>query len=268
MVSRTGSSYDLQTILDSPKYMDPAKVIDRLERYQRVLGNRGPWDRIDFNGRTVLEIGCGPLLGWAPVAIYLGCEKYVGVEPGADGSIARSEHVWAAYFKNVHRQLRAYYGERMNLSEFRERLLSATVFQQPLEETDWDDEVFDIVLSNSTLEHVFDIEPFFRTLASVSSDDTVHLHAVDFGNHLRKDSPFAGLYDAPRPEGHSHRGINLVKPSEFLELFRNVGIDIELVPYYSVEGLLDQQIAPFWRRFEMEDLALKVGFFIRAGERE
>ena len=51
-------AYRRRQVAGNSKYNDPARLIDRLLRYQKIMGKEIP-----FAGRTVLEIGAGPDLG-------------------------------------------------------------------------------------------------------------------------------------------------------------------------------------------------------------
>ena len=64
--------YAIEKILRSPKHMDHCKVLDRLSRFQTVLARKTDWQPLAFSGRRVVEIGAGPLLGMAPIALFLG----------------------------------------------------------------------------------------------------------------------------------------------------------------------------------------------------
>jgi hypothetical protein len=44
--------------------MDGRKPIDRLLRYERVLQTKIDWTPLDFAGKQLVELRCGPLLGW------------------------------------------------------------------------------------------------------------------------------------------------------------------------------------------------------------
>ena len=90
--------YDLQSVLASSYHMDCRKPIDRFLRYAHLLQNRIAWTPLEFDRKTVLEIGCGPLLGWGPVAVYLGATDYVCVEPRFCPEVLDSPEIEAGYF--------------------------------------------------------------------------------------------------------------------------------------------------------------------------
>ena len=70
-----GTSYKKLKNLGS-KHFDSAKLIDRLLRYEMVTGLR-----IDWKDKCVLELGGGPVLGWALLAIACGAKQYLFLEP-------------------------------------------------------------------------------------------------------------------------------------------------------------------------------------------
>ncbi len=80
--ARGYASYSVAAVDAVPKHGDPARLIDRLHRYERALG-----EEIDFAGRTVLEIGAGPVLGWALVGLARVAVRYYVVEPAFNPAV-------------------------------------------------------------------------------------------------------------------------------------------------------------------------------------
>ncbi len=75
------SQYNLEEILHSEKFMRAANTVDFLSRIQAILKRHTSWVDLGFEGQRVLEIGSGPLMGFGPLAVFLGCEEYVCTEP-------------------------------------------------------------------------------------------------------------------------------------------------------------------------------------------
>jgi len=52
--------------------MNHQYFIDRWERYWRVIKINGSlyYNEFDFNEKYVLELDCGPLFGWGPIALF------------------------------------------------------------------------------------------------------------------------------------------------------------------------------------------------------
>lgn len=258
---RSRFSYDVPALLASAKYMDPVKLVDRLCRYERALMQRQEWQPLDFQDQNVLEIGAGPLLGWGPMAVFLGCRRFVFVESAYDPEVLKSEALWQKYFVPHYRQLCAIFGERMTLAEFRQRLaLRIQCLSGYFENADLPAAEFDVVLSNSVLEHVQDLEAFSKNLKRVLSPRARQLHAVDFGNHLMTANPFEGIYSQSREDALKNyaKNLNLLKPSEILHIFRNNGLDTTLVPYLQLDPPALQDCHPSWRHIDPSELAMGV----------
>ena len=262
----TSLVYHEKYVLASSKHMDSAKLIDRLFRYQRVIGNAICWDYIDFRDKKVIEIGSGPLLGWGPIAIFLGCERYVCVEPDFNESLLRSESVWKRYFLYVHSQLKAIYGEIMSYDEFKMSIMEKVdIYTTKFQYIPLNAGFCDIMLSNSVLEHIVNVEELFSRMALVCSEKCIHLHAIDFGNHRSTDDPFEGVYNYSRDEyrkRYPNSQLNLLKPSEFVDMFRRVGIKTQIVVYHKWREIPHGEVVPYWRKYSKEDLSTLVAFVV------
>jgi hypothetical protein len=108
----------------------------------------------------------------------------------------------------------------------------------------------DIVLSQSTLEHVFPIEGTLDRLAAIQSPQTRFLHLVDFGNHYPTGNPFDGLYEQPRDDYIARRGkaMNLLRAPDIDGLFKARGIPAAIVPSRVIKGSYGGTIHPWWRQ--------------------
>ena len=76
--------YSLDFIINNKKHMNRNYLIDRWERYKKVINVKENIDmesNFSFQGKKILELGCGPLYGWGPIALYLGSEEYYYLEP-------------------------------------------------------------------------------------------------------------------------------------------------------------------------------------------
>lgn len=72
-------NYNLLGICGSLKHLNPVTLIDRWERYLRVLStNAKVIPKPNFANKVVFELGCGPLLGWGPLALFLGAKAFIG----------------------------------------------------------------------------------------------------------------------------------------------------------------------------------------------
>ncbi len=251
---RDAASVVLETLVKRPQ-----APYDFLSRYEVILARAIGWTPLAFEGRVVLELGCGPHLGFGPLAVFRGA-RYIGVDPYLDAAALDSVPLRERYFRPLYKDLTAVYGERGHfdalMTEFRDR---ATFVRGPLANAAIDEHV-DIVLTNSTLEHVDGLEDALARLRRITSDKTRFLHLVDFGNHRRTANPFDGIYDRT-PEAYFRkrgRHINLVRPRALLAMVRAAGFDAQLVPYYYTDENYAGGIHAHWQaQMATEDLFLK-----------
>ncbi len=130
-------------------------------------------------------------------------------------------------------------------------------------------EQFDLIISRSTLEHVYDIEGVFRSISDLLRPDGRTVHKVDFRNH--------GLFAAQGPVyflrfprwlwqlASSHSGLpNRRRKSDLLSLMAKFGlvldrmIDTELL---SAEEIRAARVYLSESRISDEDLAVQGIFF-------
>lgn len=257
---RGQNGVDIAEILASPKHMRHQRVYDMLSRYETILARAIGWPALDFAGRRVLELGCGPMLGWAPLALFCGAERVVAVDPEWEPAVLRHPLVAKRYLGGLFKDLSAVYGPRVSFEDFREGIatrceaIPATLLEARLEGP------FDIVLSNSCLEHIVPLDRSLQRLAEISAPDCRFLHLVDFGNHRATRNPFDDIYDRDPETYASTFGthINLLRGPDMLRLFEAAGLPAVLVPYYSQADDYDGGIAACWRdTFSDEELFLK-----------
>jgi len=265
---RTGSAdfdYDLQTVLRSPYHMNASRPIDRYFRYQRVLSNRIPWQDLEFEGKTVLEIGCGPLLGWAPLGIYLGCERYYCVEPRMRREPLDCTDIETRFLLPMHQQLEALFDKGLTFAEFKRRLRDRTrCMVQDFERCQPPEAGVDLLISNNVLQHFSNVELCFEQMRRICRARAQHFHVIRFIDHESPpDRPFELIYGmSPKQYFESRSLLNLKRPSEMLELFERHGIQVRVVPYYRDEALSTREIHPHWKRFAPDDLDIQIAFFV------
>ena len=200
------ADYSTAAVDASPKHADPTKLIDRLHRYERALG-----EGIDFAGKAVLEIGAGPMLGWALVGLARGAAKYHVVEPVFNPEVVDR---YATYFRKHRQWIRRIEGEVQSVDE----LLASGAIQVVRESaarTGLPDGSVDLVLSNSVLEHVDDLDALTDELDRVCAPGALQYHIVDFGDHQGGADSFEQIYTRD--------------PDAMKALFRKRGMPINLL---------------------------------------
>ena len=255
-----GEGPDIEEILSNPTKIRPQRLYDFLSRYQAIIRRQHSWNDLTFEGKNVLEIGCGPLLGWGPMAVFLDCENFTCVDPHINKDIIRTSTIIERYFLPIYKDLSALYGPRKDFDRFVTDLFNkTTVFKQKFTELQLQ-RVFNITLSNSCLEHIFPLDVTIRKLREISTADCRFLHLVDFGNHRSTHNPFESIYEIESDAYFSLYGknINLLRCSDVLRLFQDNGFDAAAVPYYFFEDFFEGRICPYWsEHYHRSELFLK-----------
>ena len=250
----------MEDILGDSKHLRPQRLYDFLTRYEAIVRQRHPWESLNFEDKRVIELAAGPVLGWAPLAVFLECRSYTCVEPYFNPDVFESKALIDGYFLTIYKDLCAVYGHRVDFATSLQRLRSRTeVLRSEGLYADLEGP-YDIALSNSCLEHILALDETIRCLKSVSAPDCRFLHLVDFGNHRGIRNPFDGLYSV-EPQiyfGVHKKSINLLRAPDVIEIFRECGFDAELVSYYFFREFYTEDIIPYWsERYSEDDLFLK-----------
>ncbi|MGB5260815.1 MAG: class I SAM-dependent methyltransferase [Gammaproteobacteria bacterium] len=257
--------YDLQTILGMAFHMDARRVVDRYLRYERVLQAKSAWTPIDFEGKRLLEIGSGPLLGVGPIAVYLGATGYVCVEPRYHPEVLESDVVWTRFFLPFYQQLDALFNRGISFDEFVDRVQTRIqVDTATIEDYSHAGDPVDIVFSNGVLNHIADLDRGVDLIRQVSRASTRQFHVVNFTDHgSPPNDPFREIYRLDPAEYFEHDSLlNLKRPSEISDLFRQADIPVTLVPYIADLPAASWEMAPYWSRFDASDLAIQIAFFV------
>lgn len=266
MSSAADFHYDLEEVLASSWHMDGTRQIDRLFRYQRVVANKVEFPAIEFSGARVLELGCGPLLGWGPIAAYLGCRSYLCIDPNLNPAVIGSSRVRDRYLFPLYQQLDAIFSAGVAFDEFLHRTATGIDTRvAAFEDCELPKAAIDLVISNGVLQHVKDLPGFIHTMRNASKPEAQHFHVVNFADHPKDPRrPFATMYSM-EPEEYLRQSdlLNLKRPSELAALFAAQGLEMRFVPYYTDPDIIATMKAQYWKRFNDYDLSIQMGFFIR-----
>ena len=110
--------FDVQELAGSARQMRSQRFYDFLSRYEAILENAIGWQKFEFEGRHVLEIGCGPVLGFGPIALFRGAASYSAIDPQFDPRVFDEPAIVDTYFLGVFKDLSAIYGHRCKFPEF------------------------------------------------------------------------------------------------------------------------------------------------------
>jgi len=246
--------------------MDARKPVDRFLRYERVLDTQARWRPIEFDQRNVLEIGSGPMLGWGPLAVYLGAQKYVCIEPRFRPEVLDSDEVWVRFFLPFHQQLEAVFNRQVSYEDFAHRIRSRIqVLAVNLETCRLPEQSADLVISIGSLQHIADLDDAVQQIRRASRSGAGQFHVVNFTDHMSPpDDPFREIYRLTPIEYFERDSLlNLKRPSDIVALFRKAGISLTLVPYCVDRNIGSQQIADYWKRYDMSDLAIQIAFLVK-----
>ncbi len=230
------------------------------------MGRHMPWQPLEFEGARVVEIGCGPLAGFGPLAVFCGAASFESAEPEWDPDLFFSAEVRERYLRTFHADLCALYGPRMEFDAFRAVLRERMHIARCGFETAPIEGPVNVVLSQSCLEHVFPLEATVAKLAAIQNHSTRFLHLVDFGNHYPTGNPFDGLYEQPAPDYIARRGkaINLARAPDVEKLFSQHSIAARLIPSRVMRDGYAGAIHPWWRE-RYDDAALFTQLALVAG---
>lgn len=263
---RGGRAWSAAELMSSGKHARGIRFAEWLLRQEAVVRRHMDWAPLAFEGRRVVEIGCGPLAGFGPLVLFCGAESFESAEPDWDPALLHDPAVVEGYLRVFHADLVALYGPRMDFAAFRTALdrrmrihrggFEAAPIQGPV----------DVVLSQSVLEHVFPLEPTIARLAAIQGPQTRSLHLVNLGNHYPTPNPFAGLYAQTPADYVRRRGkaINLLRAPDIGEAFRAGGLAVEVVPARVLAGSDLGPVHPWWRE-RYDEAALSIQLALVAG---
>lgn len=265
-VLRNGPSWLPNELLWSSKHGRGIRFAELLLRQEAVVQRHMTWKPLDFEGRRVVEIGCGPLAGFGPLALFCGAELFESAEPEWDAELFFSAEIRDRYLRMFHADLCGLYGPRMDFNTFMGLLDKRIVVHRSSFETAPIAGPVDVVLSQSCLEHVFPADAIVAKLAAIQNGATRFLHLVDFGNHYPTGNPFDGLYEQPPADYIERRGkaINLLRMPDVEQAFTNHGILAAIIPSRVMQETYSGTVHPWWRE-RYDDKALFTQLALVAG---
>jgi hypothetical protein len=247
-----GWDYSLDAVLRNPKHMDVKLEIERWERQWRMCRRLGaPELETEFSvlGKTIFELGCGPVLGFGPVAIFLGASAFYYREPDFIRSVFESDAVKQKYFKPLFAELIANYGELQSFNEWYRSVM------QKCEPVSDDRELVGITISHSVLEHISreELPTMLAKLYEVAGPSSRFCHTVDFGPH---GGSFQDLYQTDKAIERPR--LNLYRLSDIISALQAAGFEIYQSITYKRDSIDRSLIHQSWREYSDEDLESRV----------
>lgn len=266
-VLKNGPAWTPEELLSSAKHSRGIRFAELLMRQEAVVRRLHPeWTPLSYDDRRVVEVGCGPLAGFGPLAIFCGARSFESAEPEWDEGLFFSPAVAEKYLRIFHADLVGLYGPRMSFEVFLQRLRERLKIERCGFERASIAGPVDVVLSQSVLEHVFPLEATVGKLAEIQSPQTQFLHLVDFGNHYPTENPFEGLYGQPAETYIARRGraINCLRLPDIGALFAKHRIPAAVVASRIIDKLPAGTVDPWWRE-RYDDGALRTQLALVAG---
>ena len=251
-------NFSIEWVLQNPKYSSINALIDRWERYKRVIKlniNNTAVSNLDFNNKVVFELGCGPLLGFAPIAIFNGAKQYYYSEPFLNFETLKSKKIKDKIFTNLYNELVLNYGQLMTFENFYENVINC----QPIDKVN---QKIDITLSNSVLEHLQskDLTSLLDSAFINSNKGSIYFHSVDFGHHFKGSKHLDRLY--VNSQKKKLPTLNMLRKSDIEELLKNKGYVNNSVFTYKKGNYNKDKMHDTWKIYEKDDLESRVVFFI------
>lgn len=212
--------------------------VESIERYFADYLANAALRPEDLPGLNVLELGSGDSYGVALKFIQHGARRVVCTDRFESArSVAGETRVYRQMFEAVQSEAERvrlasalrFADEGFVLDKSRIQTVIAPAEQLPQY---LDGEQFDLIVSRATLEHVFDLEGVFRSIADLLRPGGRTVHKVDLENH--------GLFAANGPVyflrfpawlwrlASSHRGLpNRQRKSDFLKLIAKFGLTLD-----------------------------------------
>lgn len=246
---RPRSTVPLERILYS-KQANINKSHEFFTRYERILARAADWRPLGFENARVLEIGCGPLLGFLPLAAFWGAEICTAVEPSFNPGVLENKQFEERYFKPMWNNMRHMYGELVPYDAFMQSIKATDVQRHPILDAEFRGP-YDIILSNSCLEHIRPFEESMSRLGKIAGPDARYLHLVNFDNHLGTIYPFKSMYRT-EPSNSSRKDLNFKRDPDVRRTLEAAGFEVNAYILDQADSLEEKQ-AEWWREHYSED---------------
>lgn len=214
--------------------MSPAPIVDA---YEAFLARKG----LSLDGRRVLEIGCGVANGTGYEMAGRFGARWTGLEP------------YAAFDAELDARIREDVASRHPAPWSGSAVRTASFDPLP-------DASFDLILSNSVLEHVFELAGLLRECSRVLAPGGAMLHRVDYRDHFFK-YPFHFLQFSEKTWRRLVGPGDLTRRRlpEHLALFAEATFTAEALEITRDPEAFDRMrkhLHPAFRRFDREELAV------------
>ena len=118
----------------------------------------------------------------------------------------------------------------------------------------------DICVSISCFEHIKDFCGASKALAKLSHEQTIHLHIVNFSNHLSKEQPFHELYEMPYKRFGKlwNYNVNGLRPADMLSELTKAGLALRCITLEKRPEALPMIIDSSWlEAYSHDELSIR-----------
>lgn len=214
---------------------------------------------IDFTQvNSALEIGPGDNLGLALSLILDGIsqidvyDKYQSVE-----NVKQNNDIYEMLYKKIGKELVSLKNAKIRISRLQ------TYKDKDLFLPNLNGKKFDLIYSVSVLEHLWPAKEIVKELSKALNKNGMHIHVINFTDHgmfspehntfFFRTIPEWIYNPIMRPVGRPNR----ILPSEFLDLYRELGFMVEIIPIKTHKTLLkdhDKKIENNISDIELEEI--------------
>ena len=254
--------------LNSPDSKRPTKPIEILIEHMNTA--KLPMYKLakKIPNSNFLEIGCGKHLGLGLVALGLGAKHFIGVDPSLDKNIIYDPKLHEKYFdlsliKNKEFLKTIDHFQHLPLTLKRNKMIEL-IPRITLEEKGISniikDKNIDICASISCFEHILDFEFACKKISELTHRNTLHLHVVNFSNHLIKEKPFHQLYEMPINEFRKkwNNNINGLRITDMMKYLHSSGLYLRAITLDNKPELIPKNIHKSWLdNYKIKDLSIR-----------
>jgi hypothetical protein len=245
--------YSLDNVVNDSKRMNFLAILDRYERYIRIVENKGINNFLNnIKDKKIFELGCGPLLGIAPIVLFKEASKYIYYEPNISINLLDNEEIKLKYLRPFWSELSANYAHKIDYLRFLSLLKNNTNRLNDLTQLT---EKVDFYYSNSVLEHLTEdqILNFMKLSHKNSSENAISMHVVDFSSHgfARTPKNLEGLY--LNPPDYTNKLINFLRRTDIESIIKKSGWKVKSILYRELNFNKDK-IDLFWSEYKLSDL--------------
>lgn len=167
----------------------PGRPIEQLLGAAEQAGIAGHRLLEAVSGRLLVEVGCGRSAPFAPFATAAGGAGYLGVDFALSPELFREPAVHRRYLAPALAEsgrIVEALGGRPAECDVGALLARSQFVRGGVEAAPLDRVPAGLCVSISCLEHISDVAAAARRIAALSGPETLHLHIVNFSNHLSK----------------------------------------------------------------------------------